>query len=137
VGDQCFEGKYYEAARVLFTSIKNNAKIASCLVRLGLFSKAIESAKKANTPKTWKELCIACVEAREFKLAATAGLNIIIHPDHLEDLTRHYEENEVPEHMIELLQQGMALETAHIGIFTELGVLYAKYTPEKLMEHCV
>ena len=39
--------------------------------------------------------------------------------------------------MIELLQQGMTLETAHIGIFTELGVLYAKYSPEKLMEHCI
>jgi clathrin heavy chain len=39
--------------------------------------------------------------------------------------------------MIELLQQGMTFETAHIGIFTELGVLYAKYLPEKLMEHCV
>lgn len=31
----------------------------------------------------------------------------------------------------------MTLETAHIGIFTELGVLYAKYSPERLMEHCV
>jgi clathrin heavy chain len=39
--------------------------------------------------------------------------------------------------MIELLQQGMQSERAHIGIFTELGALYAKYQPEKLMEHCV
>lgn len=29
---------------------------------------------------------MACVEAAEFKLAAVAGLNIIIHPDHLEEL---------------------------------------------------
>ena len=31
----------------------------------------------------------------------------------------------------------MQSERAHIGIFTELGALYAKYQPEKLMEHCV
>lgn len=76
----------YEAAKILYISIKNNSKIASCLVRLKEFSQAIESAKKANTPKTWKELCMACVEAEEFKLAAVAGMNIIIHPDHLEEL---------------------------------------------------
>jgi clathrin heavy chain len=29
----------------------------------------------------------------------------------------------------------MTLERAHIGIFTELGILYAKYHPEKLLEH--
>lgn len=28
------------------------------------------------------------------------------------------------------------MERAHIGIFTELAILYAKYKPEKLMEHC-
>ena len=49
-------------------------------------------SKKAYTPKTWKELCKACVEAQEFRIAATAGMNIIIHPDHLEELINHYEE---------------------------------------------
>jgi clathrin heavy chain len=28
------------------------------------FSQAIEAAKKANTPKTWKEVCMACVAAQ-------------------------------------------------------------------------
>jgi hypothetical protein len=27
------------------------------------------------------------------------------------------------------------LERAHMGIFTELGILYAKFKPDKLMEH--
>ena len=31
--------------------------------------------------------------------------------------------------------QGLGLEEAHSGVFTELAVLYTKYTPEKLMEH--
>lgn len=38
--------------------------------------------------------------------------------------------------MITLLETGVGLERAHIGIFTELAILYAKYKPEKLMEHC-
>ena len=29
--------------------------------------------------------------------------------------------------MISLLETGMGLERAHIGLYTELGVLYAKY----------
>lgn len=29
--------------------------------------------------------------------------------------------------MIELLETGMGLERAHIGIYTELGILFAKY----------
>jgi len=34
VGDRCFDDKLFESAKILFISIKNNAKIASCLVRL-------------------------------------------------------------------------------------------------------
>lgn len=34
VGDRCYDDKLYEAALILFVSIKNNAKIASCLVRM-------------------------------------------------------------------------------------------------------
>jgi len=63
VGDRCFDEKLYESAKILYTAIKNNAKIASCLVRLKQFTSAVDAAKKASTPKTWKELCMACVEA--------------------------------------------------------------------------
>lgn len=62
-------------------------------------------------------------------------MNLIIHPDHLEKLITQYEEWGVPDEMISLLETGMGLDRAHVGIFTELGVLYAKYSPEKLMEH--
>lgn len=34
VGDRCYDEKHYEAAKHLFSATKNNAKIASCLVRL-------------------------------------------------------------------------------------------------------
>lgn len=79
---------------------------------------------------------MACVEAAEFKLAAVAGLNIIMHPDHLEELAQYYEEFGYQNEMISLLETGMGLDRAHVGIFTELGVLLAKYRPERLMEHC-
>jgi len=135
VGDRLFEDQLYEAARIIFVRLKNNAKIASCLIKLKKFAQALEAAKKANTPKTWKELCIACVAAREYKIANAAGMNIIIHPDHLEDLVNIYEKYGCIDEMISLLEQAMGLERAHVGIYTELGILFAKYYPERLMDH--
>jgi len=38
--------------------------------------------------------------------------------------------------MINLLETGVGLERAHVGIFTELAILYAKYQPDRLMDHC-
>ncbi len=43
----------------------------------------------------------------------------------------HYEE------LITLLESGIGLERAHMGIFTELGVLYAKYRPVGAGQGCV
>jgi clathrin heavy chain len=136
VGDRCYDHKLFEAGRILFASINNWPKLASCLVKLKRFTEALEAAKKANTPKTWKEVNFACVAAREFKLAVMAGINIIIHPDHLEELIQHYEKYGYYNELVSLLESGITHERAHPGIFTELGILYAKYRPEKLMDHC-
>ena len=46
---------------------------------------------------------MACVEAEEFKLATIAGMEIIIHPDHLEDLAKIYEKHGAALEMISLL----------------------------------
>lgn len=54
VGDKCYAAGLYEAAKKFYTIVKNNSKIASCLVKLKEYGQAIEAAKKANTPKTWK-----------------------------------------------------------------------------------
>lgn len=135
VGERCYDEKLYEAARILFASINNWARLASCLVKLKRFMEAMEAAKQANNPKVWKEVNFACVANKEFKLAMMAGLNIITHPDHLEDIIRHYEHYGYPDELISLLESGMASERSHQGIFTELGILYAKYRPKKLMEH--
>jgi len=91
------------------------------------FALALEAARKADIPKVWKEVCFACVRAKEFKAAVSCGLNIIIHPDHLEDVIQQYEKFGYYEELINLLEQGMSHERTHNGIFTDLGILYAKY----------
>lgn len=81
------------------------------------------------------QVCYACVRAEEFRLASVCGLHILKHPDHVEELIQHYERAGHPTELIQLMEQGLGLEEAHSGVFTELAVLYTKYSPEKLMEH--
>jgi len=135
VGDRCFSSRLFESAKLLYTKLKSNARIASCLVYLKQYPLALEAAKKANNTKTWKEIAIACLRAGEYKLASIAGQNIVIHPDHLEDLVKYYEKFDVAEEMITLLESCLGMERSHIGIFTELGMMYAKYKPGRLMDY--
>ena len=86
VGDRIFDEGLYEAARILFAHIPNYGRLASCLVRLHQFQPAVEAARKANSPRTWKEVCYACVDENEFRLAQLCGLNIIINADDLEEV---------------------------------------------------
>jgi len=55
--------------------------------------------------------------------------------DHLHDLIRHYEIGGHFAELVNLLEQGINLDRAHQGIYTQLGILYAKYKEIKLMEH--
>jgi clathrin heavy chain len=135
IGDKCFDEEMFEAAKLLFASINNNSKLAVCLVRLGSFKEAVDAAKKANSVRTWKEVNAACVAKGEFRLAQVCGLHIIMSPDHLEELILQYETFGHTEELMKLMEQGVGQETAHSGIFTELGVLYSKYRRESLMEH--
>jgi clathrin heavy chain len=135
VGDRCFQQRLFESAKVMYTKLKSNARIASCLVYLKQYPQALEAAKKAKNTKTWKEIALACLRAGEYKLASVAGSNIVIHPDHLEELVKLYEKFDVAEEMITLLEGCLTMEKTHIGLFTELGMLYAKYKPNKLMDY--
>eukprot|EP00211_Chloroparvula_japonica_P000498 CAMPEP_0119134882 /NCGR_PEP_ID=MMETSP1310-20130426/18147_1 /TAXON_ID=464262 /ORGANISM="Genus nov. species nov., Strain RCC2339" /LENGTH=1640 /DNA_ID=CAMNT_0007125725 /DNA_START=25 /DNA_END=4944 /DNA_ORIENTATION=+ len=135
VGEQCFQDGNYDAAKVLFTQSSNWAMLASTLVKLNQFQAAVDAARKANSAKTWKEICFACVEEEEFRLAQLCGLSIIVQADELEEVSRFYQDKGRFEELLALLESGLGLERAHMGIFTELGILYAKYREEKLMEH--
>jgi clathrin heavy chain len=135
IGERCYDEGMYSAAKLLFMNINNNAKLAICYVRLGKFREAVDAATKANSVGTWKEVNYACVDVGEFRLAGLCGLHIMVHPDHLEELILHYERRGHSTELLKLMEQGLGLEGAHAGIFTELAILYSKYLPAKLMEH--
>lgn len=135
VGDRCFSEALYEAAKTLFNNINNFARLASTLVKLGDFSGGVEAARKANNLRTWKEVCAACVDAQQFRSAQVCGLYIIIHTEELDEIIRYYEERGHFEELVGLIEAGLNMERAHVGMFTELAILYSKYKPEKLMEH--
>lgn len=135
VGDRAFDEGLFEASRIIFAHIPNWGRLASTLVKLHRFQEAVDAARKANSSKTWKEVCYACVEEKEFRLAQLCGLNIIVNADDLDEVSEFYQRKGHFEELIGLLESGIGLERAHMGIFTELGILYAKFKPEKLMEH--
>ena len=68
------------------------------------------------------QVCYACVEEGEFRLAQLCGLNIIINADDLEEVSEFYQRRGFFEELIALLESGIGLERAHMGIFTELGM---------------
>ena len=41
--------------------------------------------------RTWKEVCFACVDNEQFRLAQNCGLHIVVHADELEDLINYYQ----------------------------------------------
>merc|ERR1711871_533508 len=135
VGDRCFGEEMYEAAKLLFINISNYGRLAEALVMLGKFQEAVDAAKKAMSPRTWKFVNFACVDAEEFRLAQICGLHIIVHADELDDLSNKYETLGHFEQLIELMEAGTGLDRAHMGIYTELGILYAKFKDDKLMNH--
>ncbi|KAI9780804.1 MAG: hypothetical protein M1835_004428 [Candelina submexicana] len=134
-GDKAYEEGYHQAAKIFFTSVSNWAKLATTLVHLGDYQAAVECARKANSVKVWKQVNEACVAKKEFRLAQICGLNLIVHAEELQDLVKQYERNGYFDELISLLEAGLGLERAHMGMFTELGIALSKYHAERVMEH--
>ena len=59
IGDRCFDNGMFEAAKILFNNISNFAKLSVTLDRLGEYQGAVDAARKANSTKTWKQVCMA------------------------------------------------------------------------------
>jgi clathrin heavy chain len=135
IGDRCFTDGMYEAAKLLYNNVSNFARLAITLVYLKEFQGAVDGARKANSTRTWKEVCFACVDAKEFRLAQMCGLHIVVHADELEDLINYYQDRGHFDELIQLLEAALGLERAHMGMFTELAILYSKYKPSKMREH--
>ena len=134
VADKCFKAKLYAATKILYTKTANHHKMAEVYVMTKEYVNAYEAAKRADIPKVWKAVCFACVRAKEFKTALECGLKVIILPDHLDDLIQFYEKFGYYNELVTLLEQGMRHERKHNGIFTELGILFSKHMPNKLMD---
>jgi len=81
----------YEPAKLLYNNVSNFARLAITLVHLKEYQGAVDSARKANSTRTWKEVCFACVDNNEFRLAQMCGLHIVVHADELEDLINYYQ----------------------------------------------
>jgi clathrin heavy chain len=133
-GDRVFAEHMYQAARIIYTQIKNFAKLAMALVKLELWQEAVDAARKAKAMPTWKFVCFACADADKFRLAQVCGLNVIGIMEHLMELVAHYEKRGYFAELIQLLEAGINLERTHQGIFTALGTAYAKHKEDKMME---
>ncbi|KAE9454428.1 hypothetical protein C3L33_13667, partial [Rhododendron williamsianum] len=79
------DAAWNQDADVYHDLVKYLLMLTSTLVKLKQFQGAVDAARKANSSKTWKEVCFACVDAEEFHLAQICGLNIIIQVDDLEE----------------------------------------------------
>lgn len=75
------------------------------------------------------------MEAKEFRLAQLAALHIIVHADELQELIAYYSKRGYFDELISVLEAGLGLERAHMGMFTELAILYSRHRPDKMMEH--
>ena len=75
------------------------------------------------------------MENQEFRLAQMCGLHIVVHADELEELITFYQDKGYFEELMALLEASLGLERAHMGMFSELAILYSKYKPDKLKEH--
>ncbi|KAH3675861.1 hypothetical protein WICMUC_002431 [Wickerhamomyces mucosus] len=135
IGDKLYERKDYQAAKLLYSSVSNYSKLASTLVYLDDYQAAVECARKASNIKVWKQVNDACLQHKEFRLAQICGLNLIVHAEELDELVTKYETDGYFTELISLFEAGLALERAHMGMFTELSILYTKYDPSRTLEH--
>lgn len=117
VGEKCFEDELYQAAKILFSSISNWARLATTLIYLGENQGAVESARKAGNTQVWKQVHAACVEKGEFRLAQICGLNIVVHAEELPALVQSYERRGYFDEVLSLLEAGLSLERAHVSSF--------------------
>jgi hypothetical protein len=66
------------------------------------------------------QVCYACVEAEQYRLAQICGLHIVVHADELDELINFYQTRGHFNELMALLEASLGLERAHMGLFTEL-----------------
>lgn len=135
VGDALYKRQQYEGARYVYEAGSNHAKLASTLVHLNNLQAAVDCARRASSTSVWRQVSEACIDRHEFSLAQICGLNLIVHAEELNDLVAKYEYHGYFDQLLSLFEAGLGMERAHMGMFTQLTILYTKYAPERVMEH--
>jgi len=135
VAERVMDEELWYAAKLMFTLLKDNGKLAVVLVRLGEFQAAVEAAKKADRVHAWKMVCFACVDAKEFRLAQQCALKVVVEAGELHEVLEYYEDRGHFMQLMDVLDAGLTLERAHQAMFTENGVLYTKYKEERAMDY--
>lgn len=72
---------------------------------------------------------------RSFQYVVLTRYLYDIYTNMRQDLVKKYEYNGYFDELISLLEAGLGLERAHMGMFTELGIALTKYHPQRVMEH--
>lgn len=135
VADKCFEDGLYDSARVLYTLTSNFPKLALTFIKMDNFPGAVEAAQKAQSRPTWEAVNIACIEANEIKLANMCAVPLVLHAELLQGVVDRYESHGLWEELMSVLKTASGTSGAHMGIFTGIGLLLAKYRPENLLDH--
>lgn len=61
------------------------------------------------------QVCFACVDNEEFRLAQMCGLHIVVHADELEELINYYQDRGYFEELIALLEAALGEFTSPIS----------------------
>lgn len=62
--------------------------------------------RQINESSLW-QVCFACVNNEEFRLAQMCGLHIVVHADELEELINYYQDRGFFEELISLLEAAL------------------------------
>ena len=134
VGDRCFEENLLEAAKVLYTSLSNWGALASTLVKPAPIPSLQEAIKSEHAQDV--ERSLLCVRRRG-RVQARAVVRLEHHSPsgRIRSTLDFYQQRGNFEELIQLMEAGTGLDRRDMGIFTELGILYAYHKRDKLHEH--
>ncbi|KAG6502766.1 hypothetical protein ZIOFF_035054 [Zingiber officinale] len=126
-----FDDAFYEAAKIIFAFISNWVKLACTLEKLKQLEGAVDGlmllTKRIVQSHGGKFVLLVLM------LRSSTWCKYAV--DDLEEISEDYQNRGCFNELISLMESGLGMEHAHVGIFTELGALHARYRPEKLMEH--
>lgn len=133
VGEKCFAEEHYQAAKHFFAFVGDWSRLSLTLVKLRCLKEAVEAATRAADPECWKAVAAECLEIRDFELAKSVFLNLVLVESELPSIVHYYEEYGFIEELLEVLEAGVEQPQAatytsmETNIFTILAILYCKY----------